>query len=402
VRLRTIVWREAFERKNQLATSFLAIVLGIAAIVCIENVTYFSEKAVARELDALGVNILVLPKSASVQDYYRADLLDDTIPEEYVSRLVMSDLAGLDNLSPKLSVPVEIGGSRFTFTGILPKNEFQAKAAWQGAGIFSRPKGCGTVTGAAPPAKETLARTRVISTLAANETLIGADVAASLGVNEGGGLSLLGEQLRVTAVLPETGTIDDSRIFGHLHTVQRLAGRGPVVNAIEIVGCCVAIHQGLVQKINALLPEARVVTISQIVETQIRTNRTMARLSWVVLGVIALIGGASIANYMYANVYERRREIGTMVAMGADSSFVLRMFLLKAFVLGVVGGICGYLGGTVLAMVLGPRLLGVPVTPMPTLLALGTGISAGVAVVASYLPARRAARLDPSAALQEV
>ena len=61
MRLRTIVWREIFERKNQLVTSFLAILLGISVIVSVKNITVYSEKAVARELDALGANILILP-----------------------------------------------------------------------------------------------------------------------------------------------------------------------------------------------------------------------------------------------------------------------------------------------------------------------------------------------------
>ncbi len=107
MRLRTLVWREIFERKNQLATSFLAILLGITVIVSIKNISFYSEKAVAKELDALGANILILPKSATVQDYYSADMQEDVIPEEYVTMLATSDLQGLDNLSPKLSVPVD-------------------------------------------------------------------------------------------------------------------------------------------------------------------------------------------------------------------------------------------------------------------------------------------------------
>ena len=68
------------------------------AIVAVKNITVFSEKAVARELDMLGANILVLPKSASVQDYYRADMQEEQFPEDYVDRLTMSDIQGLDNL----------------------------------------------------------------------------------------------------------------------------------------------------------------------------------------------------------------------------------------------------------------------------------------------------------------
>ena len=56
-------------------------------IVSIKNITYYSEKAVAKELDALGANVLILPKSVSMQDYYSADMQSEEIPEEYVDRL---------------------------------------------------------------------------------------------------------------------------------------------------------------------------------------------------------------------------------------------------------------------------------------------------------------------------
>ena len=102
MRLRTLVLREIFERKSQLLTSFLAILLGITVIVSIKNISYYSEKAVAREMDSLGANVLVLPKSSTLQDYYAADMQGETIPEEYVTQLAMSDLAGLDNISPEV------------------------------------------------------------------------------------------------------------------------------------------------------------------------------------------------------------------------------------------------------------------------------------------------------------
>ncbi len=252
---------EIFERKSQLLTSFLAIVLGITVIVSIKNISFFSEKAVARELDALGANVLVLPKSTTLQDYYSADMQGDVIPEEYVTRLAMSDLQGLDNLSPKLSIPITLQGRTFTFTGILPKSEFQAKAAWQGAGIFSRPVGCGTVASlpgnGAPADKKPLVRKRVIETLASDEVLLGAEVATALGVKDGATLTLLGRPFTVTAVLPQTGTVDDSRIFAHLHTVQDLAGKGAMVNAIEVVGCCQEISKGWSRRSTDCSPKPR-------------------------------------------------------------------------------------------------------------------------------------------------
>ena len=402
MRLRTLVLREIFERKSQLLTSFLAILLGITVIVSIKNISHYSELAVAGQMDSLGANVLVLPKSATLQDYYAADMQGETIPEEYVTQLAVSDLQGLDNLSPKLSVPVELRGKTFTLTGILPKSEFQAKAAWGGAGIFSRPIGCGASVGMmGSQDKKTLARKRVIDTLADDEILVGADVAATLAVKDSDKLDLLGKTFTVTAVVPQTGTVDDSRIFAHLHVVQDLSKKGPVISAIEVIGCCQEISKGLVAKVNSLLPDAKVVTIAQIADSQVKVNRMMSNLSLMFLVIIIFAGGASIANYMYADVFERRREIGTLMALGADSRLVLKVFLLKALLLGAAGGAGGCVLGTILAVVLSPRLAGVPVLPMPLLALAAIGISIGLALVASYFPARRAARLDPCATFRE-
>lgn len=402
----TLIFRELLQRKNKLITSGLAIILGITVIVTINTITTYSEKAISKELDALGANILILPQDATLVDYYSADLQTGEIPEEYVTLLMTSNIEGLDNLSPKLSVPVKIDGKQFTLIGILPKNEFQSKASWQGAGIFSRPKGCGNVddifglTQKAP--KENLIRKRVIETLESNEILIGSDIAAKLQLKEGEEITLLDKLFKISAILPQTGTVDDSRIFAHLHTVQDLTGKGAVINAIEVVGCCEQISKGLVNKINYLIPDAKVVTISQIVDTQIKTNQLMGNLSTLFLVIIVAIGGASIANDMYNNVYERRKEIGTLVALGGNSSIVLKLFLRKALILGILGGVGGYILGTIIAIVLGPLVAGVPVLPIPYLFFVAIGLSVCITVIASYFPARYATRLDPCTVLQEV
>ena len=88
------------------------------------------------------------------------------------------------------------------------------------------------------------------------------------------------------------------------------------------------------------------VTITQIADAQIKMNQLMSNLSMIFLVIIVFVGGAGIANYMYANVFERRREIGTLMALGAHSYLILRIFLLKALLLGLAGGVGGYLLGT--------------------------------------------------------
>jgi putative ABC transport system permease protein len=404
MKIKKLVLKEMLQRSNQLFASLLAITLGIAVIVGIKNISFFSEKAVSRELDSLGANILILPKSASVQDYYSADFQGEEIPEEYVNTLTNSQLQGIDNLSPKLSLPIEVSGHKAVLTGILPKNEFQSKAAWQGTlGIFSRPQGCGTVAeipGVAE-SKKNLVRKRVISDLGDNVVLLGNDIAGILNTREGESLQIMGKPFKVETILPATGTVDDNRIFAHLHTVQNLAGKKSTLNVIEIIGCCSAISKGLVQDINRLLPDAKVVTITQVVQTQINTNKIMNKLSLIMLIILVIIGGAGIANYMFANVYERRREIGILMAMGANPGWIIKIFLLKSLYIGLGGGIIGYIVGTLMAVVLGPKLAGIPVLPLPWLGLYGLLISIGISLLASILPVIKATKVDPFVIMQE-
>ncbi|MHB9035762.1 MAG: ABC transporter permease [Armatimonadota bacterium] len=405
-----IIIKELCERKSQLITSFIAITLGITVIVGIKTVTFYSEKAVARELDNLGANVLVLPKSATVSDYYSADFADAEVPESYVDTITASGLQGVDNLSPKLTMPIRLKERRFILTGILPKSEFRSKPAWQtGGDIFTKPMGCGAVevagvkTGSDDSTLDKAAvRKEVIKDLGPSEAIVGFDAARLLALKKGSVVSVKNTDFTVIKVLPQTGTVDDSRIFAHLHTVQKMYGKGRVLSAIEIVGCCKEISNGLIAGLNKALPDARVVTVSQIASTQLKTNNMMSQFSLVFLVIIVLVGGVSIANYMFANVQERRKEIGTLIAIGMSPRQLLSIFYGKALILGAVGGVVGYVLGTVLAVWLGPRIAHIPVLPMPALLGWALLISVALSLLATAIPAKNAAGLDPAATLMEV
>lgn len=405
--LGTLVWREFWERPAAIASSFLAIFLGVAALVAMRHVTVFSEREVSRQLAALGANILVLPKSATLQDYYSADANGQTLPEEHASLILMAGLTGIEKLSPKLCLPAQLGEQTITLTGILPQSEFQSKAAWQTATLFNSKKHVGCTKAleneaGADHSPASLASQRTIEELREDEAVAGADLASQLSLLPGSSLTVLGGTFRVIAVLPPTGTVDDGRLFCHLHAAQRLANAGQVVNAIEILGCCEDAAGQLVPQLADLLPDCKVVTISQIVQTQVGVNRLIAKASLLVLMVLVLLGGSSILSALVTNVRERRREIGTLMAIGATPALVSRMFLLKALWLGIVGGVSGSLLGTFLAVVAGPQWAGVPVAPLPQVAALAVAAAVLVAVVSAYWPARQAARLDPCISFREV
>ncbi len=394
----TIVWRELRERKNQLATSFLAVSLGAAAIVAVYNIAYYTELKVNKDMKSLGANVLILPKNSTVSDYYSVDIQGTTMDDSIVDTITAAGLKGLDNMSPKLTWKTDVSGVSMPITGILPKNEIEAKEIWTGVKAFNP---LIKIDDMNLTEAETLARRRYVHELGRDQVFLGVDAAKKLGKGKGDKVTIGEQKFTVVSILPATGTVDDGRIFAHLDTVQALSGKGRVVSVVELMACCSDLQQDLLPKLARLLPDQEIITINQVIETQVKAGKLMHNLSVLFLALMVLVGGASIATYMYANVRDRRREIGTMMALGAQSSVLQQIFLLKAVVLGAAGGVLGYLIGTVLAVFFGPVLAEVPVLPRPELLLLSVAVCIVLSLLASYLPARRAARLDPFTTLRE-
>lgn len=405
--LHSMIWHELRSRPWAVLSNSLAILLGVAALVAIRHVTVHSEQQVSHQLSQLGANILVLPPEATLQDYYSADKNGGTLPEEIVSEIYLASLTGIEQVSARLNVPATLGETEVTLTGILPQSELTAQNSWQTAAMFTSPKeheGCKSTRLSATDlsAPDSIVAHRAIQELKSDELVLGADVAGRTGIASGQRVSLLGKSFRVLGVLPVTGTVDDSRAFTHLHTVQEISGLGPVCNAIEVIGCCEDAAGSLVPELRKLLPTAKVVTISQVVQTQVGVNRLMTNTSWFVFCVLVVVGGVSLAGAMSANVRERRREIGTLMALGATPGFVRRLFLGKAFVLGIAAGTLGCLLGVVTAVWAGPGWIGGAVSVLPLTSLLSVLMATLLALVAAWWPARQAAKLDPCLCFQEV
>jgi putative ABC transport system permease protein len=404
--LTKLVWHEIRERPLAMAASVAAILLGVAALVSVRHITDASEADVARQLSKLGANVLILPKGASVEDYYSADQNGRTLPEEHAGSVLLANLTGVEKLSPKLCVPAEINAQQVTVTGILPQSEFEAQAAWKTVGMFTKKKhvGCKRACGPEPEDKspEALVRQRTIAALGKREAIFGADAAERTGLFAGGAVKIFGENFDVVAVLPRTGTVDDSRVFAHLHTVQDLTKAGPNVSAIELMACCEDAAGDLVAQLESLLPDAKIVTINHVVETQVGVNRLLSNVSLFVLVVLVVVGGLSVAGAIASNVRERRREIGTLMALGASPNFIAQLFVLKGLAVGIVGGVLGTAIGVAVAVICGPQLAGVAVAPLPTLIGLAIAMSIVVSLVAAWWPARGASKLDPCCCFQEV
>ena len=119
------------------------------------------------------------------------------------------------------------------------------------------------------------------------------------------------------------------------------------------------------------------------------------------LALVSLfIGGIGIANVMVISVTERTREIGVRLAIGAKRNEVLRQFLLEAMLLSSLGGVAGILIAAGLGVLISVAAPAISAAPPLWVVVAGLVSAMGVGVVAGYLPARRAASLDPVEALR--
>lgn len=138
---------------------------------------------------------------------------------------------------------------------------------------------------------------------------------------------------------------------------------------------------------------------TELAETLTSTTQTMTGLLGAVAGVSLLVGGIGIMNIMLVSVTERTREIGIRLAIGALEHEVLLQFLVEAVVLSSLGGLIGIL--LALGLSYGLALL----MSMPFIFDIGISVSAfvfsaAVGVVFGYVPAQRAARMNPIEALR--
>jgi putative ABC transport system permease protein len=126
---------------------------------------------------------------------------------------------------------------------------------------------------------------------------------------------------------------------------------------------------------------------------------TFRVLTFALGGIALLVGGIGIMNMMLVSVHERTREIGIRKSVGADPWTVQAQFLIEALLLSVLGGAAGVLAG-IGATKLTSAVAGWDTLISPSSLLVAGSVALVVGVFFGYYPARRAARLDPIAALR--
>ena len=148
-----------------------------------------------------------------------------------------------------------------------------------------------------------------------------------------------------------------------------------------------------------------VISMTQILNMMSQMLDVVITVLAVIAGISLVVGGVGIMNIMLVSVSERTREIGIRKALGAKERYILTQFVIEAAVTSAIGGIIGIAMGYALssmASMLVTVLLDVAisVTPSTDSIILAVGASAAIGIVFGFLPARKAAKLNPIDALR--
>ncbi|MBE6972478.1 MAG: FtsX-like permease family protein [Ruminococcaceae bacterium] len=209
---------------------------------------------------------------------------------------------------------------------------------------------------------------------------------------------------------PDEGGTDDA-VYLPYSTAARISNMGTISSyTVTVVSEDVAdpavdvLENALYQKLRSD-KAYMVISMAQILDMMNDMINVMITILAVIAGISLVVGGVGIMNIMLVSVTERTREIGIRKALGAKERYILTQFVIEAAVISAIGGAIGIAFGYLfssIATALISAMMEVEMMVTPTLfsITLAFGASAAIGIVFGYLPARKAAVLNPIDALR--
>jgi macrolide transport system ATP-binding/permease protein len=369
--------------------TLLGIIIGVGAVVAMLALGQGSKQSVLSRIEAMGSDLLVVrPGARNVRTREESSSLT---PED---ALAIESLPNVRYVVPEFSraMTLRVGDSDYVTRVTGTSADYGAARNWQTSqGTFFS---AADVTSFAPVI--VLGKTAADSLFRAGENPVGAYVLVQnvpfqiVGVLQAKGATAFGSDMDDTALVPlTTGRM---RLFGkpylHAATVQ--------VNDVERMDDTQKAIETLLEQRHRTV-DFQIRNMASLLETATETQNTLTVLLGSIAAISLLVGGIGVMNIMLVSVTERVREIGIRMATGAQMIHILLQFITEALVVCAVGGAMGVAGGLAVAWI--AQSLGSPVvySLWPVLLAFGSAFAIGL--LFGFLPARRAAKLDPVEAL---
>ena len=393
-------------RRNVLrsALTMLGVIIGVAAVLTMVSIGRGANAAVQRQIQSLGNNLVMIVPGGTTANGVRSG-------SGAAASLTVADATAIGKECPAVA---EVAWAKHQGVQVVYGNQNWATAAhgvppsylsvreWPlSAGRFFDQR---DEAGAYPVA--VLGQTVVDHLFEPGEDPIGATIRVK---------NVPFEVIGILARKGQTGwgQDQDDVVVMPFSTAERRVLGTQILGTVDMIFASTATAAAIPeaeQQIRALLHERHripagqdddftVRDLNEIADASKSASEVMTNLLLSVASVSLLVGGIGIMNIMLVSVTERTREIGVRLAVGARTRHILFQFLVEATALSLVGGAAGVvlgIGATRLIARLAewPTLLSVPAAVGAFLVAGAIGIFFG------FYPARRAARLDPIAALR--
>lgn len=402
-RLPSLAVRNVGRNKRRTAVTGLAIVFGVTAVIVLRAFTFGVQSMMTEDV--------VKGRGGALQVHKKGYV------ESIESSPLSLNMPHTKELMAKLSAVPHVAAvsGRIQFTGLVGNGRTQTMVVGRGVDIEADRATC-------PRADAVVKAGEPLSASDETHALVGIELAQSFDVAPGQTVNVQTSSpegrsnsmdLTVRGLTISTLPFENKRVITvPLKTAQALLGlEGRVTEYVVAVDDSNAIDRTAEALQAALGDEYEVHTWRQLQPFV----RDLINRQNVVLGglatVLFLIVLTGIINTMMMSVFERVREIGTMLAIGVKRAQVMRLFLLEAVVIGFIGGVVGALVGSLLVAVFAIRGVPMPVSGIGTSSQLYPAVTAvfrisavvvavAGALVASAWPAWRASRLKPVDALR--
>jgi putative ABC transport system permease protein len=375
----------------------LGVVIGVASLVAVTAVSAGAEREVSDSIRRLGANV-VLVDGEFISIGTGQSATERTITPADVAAI--AQLPMVTAVAPHQdieSLTVSAGRNRTTtrLFGITPTySDIYNQGVQQGRLISATDVDFGR-----------------------SVMVLGTDVAAQLfpGASPIGEMVRVGNQeFEVIGVQARKGKLADenldNRLFVPLPLVLRVLLGGTNTKSVGVRVRSEGEIEAAQDEISTLLreqhrlPESYADDFSTedqaaLVKEAQRATGTFRVLTFALGGIALLVGGIGIMNMMLVSVRERTREIGIRKSVGADPWKVQAQFLIEAIVLSALGGLLGVLGGVAVTKAISAFAGWQTLLSVPALVA-AVSVAVAVGLFFGFYPARRAARLDPVAALR--
>ncbi len=388
--------KNIWSNKVRTLLTMLGIIIGVTAVIVIVGLGNGMTQSVRDSFSSMGIN------SMSVSVWGRGSSRNMSVEDMY--RVVDENPEYLKYASPTVSMSgtVRVGTDSFRYTSVMGVNEQYVTMA-----NYTIADGRDLQYMDMQENKNVC----VIGDYLAREAFNGDAVGQTLKVGS--------FRFRIVGVLNaknndpdlQEGSEDD-RVYVPYTTAMRMSAVSTVSSYTVIMtdeNLAAQAKQAVEDALYAIYQDEDayyVYSMSEMLEQMNQTISMVVMVLTLIAGISLLVGGIGIMNIMLVSVSERTREIGIRKAMGARETTILFQFVVEAGTTSALGGVIGILLGYALSAAgtaAVPLIMpgeAVTIAPDANAVMISFGISVGIGVVFGYLPALRAARLNPIEALR--